>query len=349
METSKKPIYINITALGVIKIIVIIIMFYFLFLIREILAILFVALILSSAINPWVDWMHKKKIHRGVAVIMIYLVLFGVIATAISLIVPPIVEQAGELAGNFPKILEKIFSTFSTVKEYALQHGILDSLKNNFGTIGSNLQGATGSVFSTVTGIFGGIFSFFLVLVMTFYMVVEENAVKKIVWSIAPAKHQLYIMHLINRMQTKIGLWLRGQLILSLIIFSLSYIGLTILGVKYALVLALIAGLTEFVPYLGPVLAAIPGIFLAFTQSPMLALFAAALYYIIQLVENNIIVPKLMQKVVGLNPIISIAVLMIGFKVAGVVGAVFSIPVATAINVFLTDIFENKIKEESNS
>lgn len=346
MEQSKKPIYINITALGVIKIIAIFILFYFLYLIREILVVLFVALILSSAIDPWVDWMHKKGIHRGAAVLVIYLLLFGIIASAISLIVPPIIAQAGELMENFPKILEKIISTFSAFREYAVQHGILDSIKNNFGTVGSNITGATGSVFSTVTGIFGGIFSFFLVLVMTFYMVVEENAVKKIVWSLAPAKHQVYIMNLINRMQKKIGLWLRGQLILSLIIFTLLYIGLLILGVKYALVLALIAGLTEFVPYLGPILAAIPGIFLAFTQSPMLALFTAILYYIVQLVENNIIVPKLMQKVVGLNPIISIAVLLIGFKVAGVVGAIFSIPVATAVNVFIMDLFENKNREE---
>ena len=171
---------------------------------------------------------------------------------------------------------------------------------------------------------------------------------KKVVWSIAPPKYQMYIMGLINRMQQKIGLWLRGQLILSLIIFFLTFIGLSILGVKYALVLALIAGMTEFVPYLGPIFASIPAIFLAFTQSPMLGLFVAILYYIIQLTENNIIVPKLMQKVVGLNPIVSIAVLLIGFEVAGIAGAVLSIPVATAVNVFLTDILENKIVIEED-
>lgn len=177
-------------------------------------------------------------------------------------------------------------------------------------------------------------------------MVVEESAIKKLVWSIAPEKHQPYIMQLINRMQKKIGLWLRGQLILSLVIFILTYTGLSILGVEYALVLALIAGLTEFVPYIGPMLGAIPAVFLAFTQSPTLALFVAGLYYIIQLVENNILVPKIMQKAVGLNPIVSISVLLIGFKVAGVVGAILSIPVATAISVFVQDLFDSKAKAE---
>lgn len=340
---NKSPIYINITALGVIKIILIFILFYFLFLIRDILAILFIALILASAVDPWVDWMQGKKIPRGVGIILIYIVMFAAVGTIISLIIPPIIAQVNELTSNFPQILEKIVSGVNILKEYSVKHGILDNLKEHIGTISSNLQSAAGGLFSTVSGIFGSIFTFFLVLVITFYMVVEENAMKKIVWSIAPEKNQVYIMQLINRMQKKVGLWLRGQLILSLIIFSLTYIGLLILGVKYALVLALIAGLTEFIPYLGPMLASIPAIFLAFTQEPMLAVFVAILYYIIQLVENNIIVPKLMQKVVGLNPIISIAVLLIGFKIAGVAGAILSIPVATAVNVFVKDIFDHRI------
>lgn len=344
MENKKYHSF-NISTFTIIKIILVFILFYFLFLIREILAILFVSLILASAVDPWVDWMESKKIPRGAGILIIYLTMFLVVGGVIGLIIPPIVEQTNDLIENFPRIFEKIVSAFSALKEYSIKHGILDEIKNNFGTFSENIQGAAGGIFSTVSGIFGGIFTFFLVLVITFYMVVEENALKKIVWSIAPTQHQVYIMRLVNRMQRKVGLWLRGQLILSLIIFCLTYLALLILDVKYALVLALIAGLTEFVPYLGPILASIPAIFLSFTQAPTLAIFVAIVYYIIQLVENNIIVPKLMQKVVGLNPIVSIAVLMIGFKVAGVPGAILSIPVATAVNVLVKDLFEQKAME----
>lgn len=351
MPENKRQIYVNITALGVVKIILILILFAFLFIIREILALLFVALVLASAVDPWVDWLQKKKIPRGLSIVFIYLILFSAIGTVIVLIIPPIAEQVTDLRDNFPEYSERVLSWFSTLKEYTLEHGFLEKARDELDNINSQIQeaadlgGAAGKLFSFVGGVFGGIVSFFLVLVMTFYMVVEENAMKKIIWSIAPAKHQVYIMHLVNRMQQKVGLWLRGQLILSLIIFLLTYIGLLILGVKYALVLALIAGLTEFVPYLGPILAAIPAIFLAFTQAPTLAIFVAVLYYIIQLVENNIIVPKLMQKVVGLNPIVSIAVLLIGLKIAGVPGAILSIPVATAVNVFINDLFEGRAGE----
>lgn len=346
MEINKKPISINITTFTIIKIILVFLLLYFLYLIKDILAILFVSLILASAVGPWVDWMHRKKLPRSLSILFIYLVILSVVGSVIYLIIPPIAQEIGEISVNFPKYLEKIISTFSALKEYSAQHGILDSIKDSLGSVSSNLQKAAGGVFSTISSIFGGIFSFFLILVITFYMVVEESAVKKLVWSIAPEKHQPYIMQLINRMQKKIGLWLRGQLILSLVIFVLTYTGLSILGVEYALVLALIAGLTEFVPYLGPILGAIPAVFLAFTQSPTLALFVAGLYYIIQLVENNILVPKIMQKAVGLNPIVSISVLLIGFKVAGVVGAILSIPVATAISVFVQDLFDSKARAE---
>ncbi|MBU0636886.1 MAG: AI-2E family transporter [Patescibacteria group bacterium] len=342
MEINKQPINISITIGTIIKIIFTFLLFYFLFLVKDILAILFISFILSSAICPWVDKMQKLKIPRSISVLLIYLVLFSTISLIIYLIIPPIVEQTSELANNFPEYLEKVISTFSALKDYSAQHGLLNQSKNNLDVISSNLQIAVSSVLSTITGIFGGIFSFFLVLVLTFYIVAEKNAIKKLIWSIVTEKNQSYAIDIIDRIQKKISMWLSGQMILSLSIFVLVYIGLSILGVKYALVLALVAGLTEFVPYLGPIFGAIPAVFLALTQSPILGLFVVALYYIIQLVENNILVPKIMQKAVGINPVISIVALLIGFKIAGVVGAILSIPVATAVSILVKDIIDNK-------
>ncbi len=342
---NKKATNINISTITILKIIFILLALYFLYTVKDILAILFVSLVMASALDPWVDWMRKRRIPRTLGIVLIYLALFIILSSIVYLIIPPIIQQISEISVNFPKYFEKISSGFSVFKNYTNQHEFLDNIKNSLGSVNSNLENAAGGVYSTVTGIFGSIFSFFLVLVITFYMVVEDSAMKKIIRSIAPDKYQPYLMQLISRMQRKIGLWLRGQLILSLIIFTLTFSGLLILKVDYALILALIAGLTEFVPYLGPILAAIPAIFLAFTQAPMLAVFVAILYIIIQWVENNIIVPKLMQKVVGLNPIVSIVVLLIGFKVAGIIGAVLAIPVATAVSVFIKDLFEKKLSE----
>lgn len=345
---SDKPIYINITAFGVVKIILVFLVFYLIYQARSVLAALFVALLLASALEPWIDWMQKKKIPRVFGVIIIYTTVLMVLFSIIALITPPIVKQGTELVKSFPQIFEGVVSKVYALKYYSLKYGFLDNIKNQFMAISANFSGAAGGVFSTISSFFGGIFSVFLVAVMTFYILIEESSIKKIIWAFVPEKHQVCTITLTNKIQQMIGLWLRGQLILSLVIFVLIYTGLTALGfftgqkIEYALVLALIAGLTEFIPYLGPIMAAIPAVFLAFIQSPILALSVAILYYVVQLLENNLIVPNIMKRVIGINPVISITSLLIGFKVAGVVGAVLAIPTATAIVIIIREVFEQK-------
>lgn len=342
MESEKKSQYINISFLTLFKILIALVLFFIFYVIRDILVILFVSLIFASALDPWVDWMQARKIPRGVGIIFIYLALFGVMTFSVFLIIPPITTQVSELVTSYPQITEKISSGVDIFKKYSTGENNIQNLLNSKDTY-PGFSKAIENILAGAVGIFGGVFTFFLVLVITFYMVVEEDAIKKIIWSIAPVKNQIYVMKLVTRMQRKIGLWLRGQIILSLIIFALTYIGLSILGVQYALILAIIAGLTESIPYMGPMIAAIPAMFLAFTQGGLVFMaFIGILYYVIQLTENHIIVPKLMQKVVGLNPIVTIAVLMIGFQLAGIVGMILSIPVTTALNVFVKDVFDKK-------
>lgn len=335
----KRTTNINISTLTIVKTIVIFIILYFLYLIADIVALLFASLIFASSVDPWIDWLQKKKIPRSLSMLAIYLLLLAVVSLIIYLLIPPISQEITDINDNFPRYVDKVNNMFFNLQSYADKHDWLDSIRQSLGSVNNGLEAATKGLFSTLYGVFGGIFSFFLVLVITFYMVVEEDAMKKLVWSVTPTNHQTYVLGLMNRIQKKIGLWFRGQLVLCLIIFLLTYLGLSILGVNYALVLALIAGITEIIPYLGPILGAIPAVFIAFTQSPMLAVFVAILYAIVQAVENNILVPKIMQKAVGLNPIISIFVLMIGFKLGGVIGAILAIPLSTAIGVIIKDLF----------
>lgn len=346
MESPSRYTNINISTLTLVKVIIIGFLIYIMFLIRDILVVFFVSLIFAAAIGPWVDWMQKRKIPRTLGVIFIYLALLIIVGSIIYLMIPPISAQIRELSDNFPEYMDRLMQGADFLRNNASN---FNSIKGTLDAIRGGLETNAGNIFSTVTGVFGSIFSFFLTLVVTFYMAVEDNAMKKIVRSIIPFKHQPYALGLVTRMQKKIGLWLRGQLILCFTIGILVYIGLKILGVKYALVLALIAGITEFVPYLGPLTGAIPAVLIAFSQSPMLALITAIFYYLVQFTENNVLVPKIMQKAVGLNPIVSIAVLLIGFQLAGIAGAILSIPVATAASVFIQDIFDHRLAEESIS
>jgi len=200
---------------------------------------------------------------------------------------------------------------------------------------------------STIGGFFTGLASILLVAALTFYMVVEEDAIKKMLRHVAPDEYQPFLSRLFSRIREKLGLWLRGQLVLSITVGLLYYIGLTILGVDYAAVLGLLAGVMELVPYIGPLIVGVIAIFLTFTQSGTLLqpLLVLGLLAVIQWCENNLLVPKIMQKAVGLNPIISIVALLVGARLAGIVGAILAIPVATALSVFVYEMTNKDSKE----
>jgi len=351
MDHNDQPININITSKTIFKIIIILILIYFFYIIRDILAIFFFSLIFSSALDPSVDWLANKKVPRTIGILFIYLILFAIASLIVYLIIPPLVNEITQLSVNLPFYLDKInyfLNNFSANNQSPIN--LLDNFKSSLNSFGSGIESAAKSVYTAITAIFGGVISFVLILVLIFYMVVEENAMKKLIRSIAPVKHQPYIMSLIDRMQQKIGLWLRGQLILIVILFVLAYIGFIILGVNYALILALFVALVQVIPFFGPIVGAIPLLILSYIQSPLLCLFVTIFYLIVQTIENNILVPKVMQKTVGLNPVVVIFVLLGGYQIAGVIGAILSIPVTTALSVFIKDIFDSKApstKEDS--
>ena len=332
---------IDISTWAYLKVLILILTIWFLYLIRDILAIVFFSVILASAVDPVVDALQNRKIPRALGILFIYLLLLGFVAVCLSLIVPAIILQSQELLSTLPAYFDSVSAGFDLVKYYTSQYGITESFTNTVNSFTESFT-SNGKVFSFLSGIVGGVISFILILVITFYMVVQENAIKKAFRFLAPPKYQPYFTQLFHKIQKKIGLWLRGQLILSFIVGLLSYVGLLLIGMPYALVLALIAGIAELVPYIGPVLGAIPAIFIGLTISPLLAFAVLILYIVIQQLENNILVPKIMQKAIGLNPLISICSLLIGAKIAGVLGAVMAIPVATALSVIVSDFFSER-------
>lgn len=329
----------NISTLTIIKVLAIILVLGFLYLIRDILILLFVAVIFAAAISPWIDTLQRKKIPRALGLIFVYLILFGVLALAVGLLIPPITIQINRLANNFPVYYQKAISFFAPWQEsLAPAENIQEILKS----WGLGLGKMTGNIFATAMGLFGGFLSFIAILVLIFYMTVKEKGMQKILEQILPRQYQERITSLITQVQIKMGLWLRGQLILCLIIGILSYIGLLVLGVEYALVLAFVSGIMEIIPFVGPVLSAILAVFLTFVQSPVKAVLVIILYVIIQQLENHLIVPRVMKKAVGLNPIIVIIAILIGARLAGFLGALIAVPVATAFSVFIKDYLEAK-------
>ncbi|MCX6785887.1 MAG: AI-2E family transporter [Candidatus Komeilibacteria bacterium] len=338
---NQKNLTINISTETFFRLLIILAVLIFLFLIKEIVVVILVALILAAGFDPWVDWLQRHKIPRTVGILFIYLILFSFVALALILIVPLISNEVSQLSENFPLYYEKIsgaIQNFNGPGNFTAEGQLQTGLAN----LSQNLPGTISNVFSTLIDIFGGIFSFFLVLVITFYLTVHEEGMKNFIKSLTPVKGQPYLTHLYSRIQLKMGQWLRGQIVLSLVIFILDFIGLTILNMPYALILAFLAALLEVVPFIGPWMAGFIAVFFGFMQSTWLGIAVGILFWVVQLLENNLIVPKVMSKAVGLNPLVVILVILIGAKLYGVVGALLAVPVATGIFVFLQDFIDKK-------
>ena len=198
-------------------------------------------------------------------------------------------------------------------------------------------------VFSSISFVFGGAVSFILMLVLSFYLAVQEDGITKFLKMITPLKQENYIVNLWKRSQAKMGRWMQGQLLLGVLVMVLVYLGLIIIGVPHALLLAVVAGVLELIPLFGATLAAIPALFIAYTDGGMtIALIVAGLYIVIQQFENHLIYPMVVKKMIGVPPMVSILALVVGGQLAGFLGILISVPVAAVVMELLSDLEERK-------
>ena len=327
---------IDIPTFTILRFILIILGLVFLYLIRDILLMLFIALIIAAAAGGPVDWLARHKVRRVFGAAIVYLLAFLVLALFVYLVFPPLAVQIKTLAADLPHYISGLGANIENLHQrfgtYASQ-GFLEEVSARLSGMASNVVGAAVSIF-------GGIFSAGIVLVISIYLVIQDKDIKNFLSTITPPQHRVYVLSLADRIQSKLGGWLRGQFILMAVIGVLIYIGLTLLKVKFALTLALIAGLMEIIPYVGPIIAATPAVILAFFQSPVLALLVLGLFVLVQQIENYLIVPQVMKRAVGLNPLVIIISMIIGGKLAGILGVVVAVPLAAALSVFLSDIFK---------
>jgi len=322
---------IDISTKTILKILGLVILFWFLWAIRDILVLLFVVLILVAAFHPTIDILEKHRVPRLLSVILLYLGLLLAFSFLIYLIVPPIIVQVNELTQNLPLYTEKTNLLYGQIKDY------LPSLQNNLENIANNLGKFTTNIWSAGLSIFGDLIYFITVLVLTFYALLEKNGLDAVLVSSLPLSHKEKILNIFHKIGVKMGSWLRGQLLLCLIIAILDFIVLLILGVPYALVLAVLAGILEIIPNIGPVLGAIPAILVGLTVSPLTALIIGLAFLGVQQLESQILVPKIMGRAVGLSPIIVIIALLVGGKLLGIGGAILAVPAATAIIVAISE------------
>lgn len=305
--------------------------------IRDILLLLFVSVILAAALYSPVEWLCQRKVPRPLAAFLVYIFIFFFFGSVIGLLIPPLIEQTNKLVTSLPALLE------NTNRFFLYQFPIQDLLKS----FGGQLSSWGGNLFRFTIGIFSNLISLLMVFVINFYLLLRWKKLGESLGKAFGPQHEKRILRLFHQVESGLGGWLRGQLFLCFAVGTLSFIGLSLLKVPYALHLALIAGILEIFPIIGPIISSIPAILSALIVSPLLALATAALYIVVQQLENNLIVPKVMQKAVGVDPLVTILALMIGVKLMGVPGAILAVPAVVLLKIIFLEILRPQESEKT--
>lgn len=297
--------------------------------IRSIIVLVFISFILMTAINSLVRATHKLKIPTIITVLLVYSAIIALFSTLVASLIPAVVSQTKGLSQALPVYLQNLEEMLNTQFDPSLTNDYLSSVPNN--------------ILKLAAGAFGNIINVMAVFFMTYYLIIERPKLHRYLLRLFDNKDaEVRAERLVHAVERQVGGWVRGQLVLMALIGLLTYLGLLALGIPYALPLATLAGLLEVVPNLGPTIAAIPAIIIGFSVSPLVGFGALAMSVLIQQLENNLIVPKVMQSATGTAPLVTILVLLIGYTLGGVMGAILAMPIFLAGQTVMSELSNNK-------
>ena len=346
MNGNDRPNIVNLSFNTLWKVVVVLALVYFAYYLRDIFLVLLTSIVLGSAVRPFSSWLEKFKIPRVFAVLLVYIIAFSVILGTLYFIIPPIFGDMLDIAQTLPTKINSFMQTSST---WGSVTGFSSSFVNGFSlndlvnsNVGSYLPAIPKNVMELITFLFNGIFSFILIIIISFYIAVQKNGVEEFLRLVVPLRSESYIIDLWQRVEKKIGGWLQGQILLGVIIGPLVFLGLTLLGVKYALILAILAAVFELIPFFGPVLSAVPAVIFAFSTGVPVGLMTLGFYIVVQQFENHLIYPLVVRKIIGVPPLIVIISLVIGAKLAGFLGIILAVPVATLFMEMANDMETRK-------
>lgn len=303
----------------------------------SVLVLLLAAMLLAFLLGPLVSRLETFGLGRGISVLIVYLVLLTVIFGLGGIFLAPLIQQIGSLAGNLPGDVTKLRHLVKTTDSTLSRHHIpihLESLQHQGLTyaqnVGKDVLGNTLTIVQTVSHI---VIDILAVIVISLYLLIDGPRIRHNILRIVPDQQRNRVLFVDAALRTVVGGYVRGQLILALTIGLMAAGGCFLLGVRYPLVIGLMAGFFELVPMLGPILGALPAIGIAAFQSWQLAVATVVLFIVIQQLEAHIIAPRIMGHAVGVHPIVAILAVLLGAELDGVLGALVAVPVAGIVYV----------------
>jgi predicted PurR-regulated permease PerM len=328
---------------GCVALAVTITLLWALYLVRAPLLLIYVSALFATGLAPLVSFIErqrvmtisKRRLPRPVAILLIYASVIGLIVSIGVAVLPPMVEQSQQFWKELPQYMDQAQQRLASWGLISPDASFKDLLQQAPAGSGD----AVTMVIGTLWGLVGGIFGLVSILLLTFYFLVESRDVLNLFVRLFPKRDRARVSDVCELIGEKISAWLGGQMLLGLIIGTMTAIGYFFMGVPYFFVLAVIAGIGEMIPMVGPLLSAVPAVGVALTVSPALALGVAVYCLVLQLIENNVLVPKVMGQTVGLNAVTVIMSLAIGSELLGFVGALLAVPTAAIVQVLFEELY----------
>ncbi|MBI4059733.1 AI-2E family transporter [Candidatus Giovannonibacteria bacterium] len=339
---SEKQIF-EISTPSILKFLLLVVLFWLLYELRNVIAIILTSVVIASAIEPAAHWFSRYRIPRVLGVLFIYLVAFSALGLVFYLVLPPLFSEVADFVLDLPRYVQTGFEPRNVLSFFPqLPTGFSDILRDFIINLESSLGEAAGGFLKTTAAIFGGALSLILIIVISFYLSVQEHGIENFLRIVTPREYESYVLDLWSRSRRKIGWWLQGQFLLGILVGVLVFLGLTILGVKYALLLAILTAIFEVIPVFGPVMAAIPAVGMALVQKPVLGLSVLILYVIVQQFENHLIYPLVVRKTIGVPPLLVVLALVVGGTLGGFFGLLLSVPIAAVLVEIINDVARRK-------
>lgn len=301
----------------------------------RVLLLVFVAIVLASALEPMIGWIRNHVgLRRGLTILLVYAGFFLTVIALALVVVPAAVNQFNDIVDGLPPLVERANDWAATLRPRGLSTSV-GALIAEAGRTLQPLPPDPDAVIDAGVTVAEAIVSVATILTIVFFWLVEHARLQRFALAFLPAERRAGAREAWNEIENRLGMWVRGQLILMAAMGLATGVAYTILGLPSALLLALVAAVTEAIPIVGPLLGAIPAILVAATVSPELALVVAGIYVVLQIVEGNVLVPLVMRNTIGISPFLVIVSVLVGATAGGIIGALFAVPVAAAIVVLL--------------
>ena len=316
--------------------------------ISAVVAPFFIAIIISYLLNPIVSLLNERKVPRSIAVLLIYAAFIAATVVILINLIPMFIKQLTELNEHLPQFTKRAQALLSQVNENRhLPESVRTGINNSLIKMETGFSGWISRFIDGLGSMLNAVFIAFIIPFLAFYILKDFNVIQKTILASIPKKHRKHAVRLLGEIDETLGSYIRGQLLVCLIVGTFVWIGYWIIGLPYTLLFAIVVALTNIIPYLGPYLGAAPALLFAATLSWKMVLYVALVNWIVQLLEGNVISPQVVGKTLHMHPLTIIFALLIGGELAGVMGLILAVPVYAVAKVLVQYLVQYYIRQRT--